>query len=253
MRRRRSRVRPTARAGSGNVHTRQMADGVAQAFRRRPRAGGRRGACGRHRPGTNGRHRCGPGACRPKSTRSSSTSRGARSRSARRPVAIFATGGFGRAELAPFSDLDLLVLCAKTPGDDVQKLAEAILYPLWDAKVDAGPRGAGLRPGAGAARQRSGGRDGAARRALPDRRSGAGRQVPGRVPGPGREDGGGGLRGAPARRAEGTPQPLRRHDLPARARSQERPGRPARSVRRALGGDGALRDVRSEAAARARA
>jgi len=54
------------------------------------------------------------------------------------PVAIFATGGFGRAELAPFSDLDLLVLCAKTPGDDVQKLAEAILYPLWDAKVDAG-------------------------------------------------------------------------------------------------------------------
>ncbi|HVT08615.1 MAG TPA: [protein-PII] uridylyltransferase [Polyangia bacterium] len=54
------------------------------------------------------------------------------------PVAIFATGGFGRSELAPFSDLDLLVLCGKTPGADVQALAEAILYPLWDAKVDAG-------------------------------------------------------------------------------------------------------------------
>src|SRR6185437_13469004 len=53
-------------------------------------------------------------------------------------VAVFATGGFGRAELAPFSDLDLLVLCAKTPGADVQALDEAILYPLWDAKVDAG-------------------------------------------------------------------------------------------------------------------
>ena len=26
------------------------------------------------------------------------------------PVAIFATGGFGRSELAPFSDLDLLVI-----------------------------------------------------------------------------------------------------------------------------------------------
>ena len=26
----------------------------------------------------------------------------------------------------------------KTPGADVQALAEAILYPLWDAKVDAG-------------------------------------------------------------------------------------------------------------------
>ncbi len=54
------------------------------------------------------------------------------------PVAIFATGGFGRAELAPYSDLDLLVLCPKTPGSDVQKFAESILYPLWDAKVDAG-------------------------------------------------------------------------------------------------------------------
>jgi [protein-PII] uridylyltransferase len=56
----------------------------------------------------------------------------------RTPVAILATGGFGRAELAPFSDLDLLVLCAERPGHEVQKLAEAILYPLWDAKVDAG-------------------------------------------------------------------------------------------------------------------
>ena len=56
-----------------------------------------------------------------------------------------------------------------------------------------------------------------------------------------------GLRGPPARRAEGAPQPLRRHDLPARARSQERPGRHARSLRRALGGDGPLRDLRSEA------
>jgi [protein-PII] uridylyltransferase len=54
------------------------------------------------------------------------------------PVAVLATGGFGRAELAPFSDLDLLVLCAETPGAGVQALAEAILYPLWDAKVDAG-------------------------------------------------------------------------------------------------------------------
>src|SRR5215831_16536239 len=54
------------------------------------------------------------------------------------PVAILATGGFGRSELAPYSDLDLLVLCAERPGGEVQALAEAILYPLWDAKVDAG-------------------------------------------------------------------------------------------------------------------
>src|SRR5260221_787891 len=54
------------------------------------------------------------------------------------PVAILATGGFGRCELAPYSDLDLLVLCAEKPGRDVSVLAEAILYPLWDSKVDAG-------------------------------------------------------------------------------------------------------------------
>jgi [protein-PII] uridylyltransferase len=54
------------------------------------------------------------------------------------PVAILATGGFGRCELAPYSDLDLLVLCAERPGSEAQALAEAILYPLWDAKVDAG-------------------------------------------------------------------------------------------------------------------
>src|SRR6185295_16043538 len=54
------------------------------------------------------------------------------------PVAILATGGFGRCELAPFSDLDLLFLCANTPAADARALAEAMLYPLWDAKVDAG-------------------------------------------------------------------------------------------------------------------
>jgi [protein-PII] uridylyltransferase len=54
------------------------------------------------------------------------------------PVAILATGGFGRCELAPYSDLDLLVLCPDRPRNDVRVLAEAILHPLWDAKVDAG-------------------------------------------------------------------------------------------------------------------
>lgn len=53
-------------------------------------------------------------------------------------VAILATGGFGRRELAPFSDLDLLCLCADEPGTAVIGLARALLPPLWDAKVDAG-------------------------------------------------------------------------------------------------------------------
>src|SRR6188472_3660024 len=98
-----------------------MADGVAQAFsaaRERAAAAVRAGGIV---PGTNVGLEAGREVAKYKT-----------------PVAIFATGGFGRAELAPYSDLDLLVLCAKTPGPDVQKLAEAILYPLWDAKVDAG-------------------------------------------------------------------------------------------------------------------
>jgi [protein-PII] uridylyltransferase len=53
-------------------------------------------------------------------------------------IAVLATGGFGRRELAPYSDLDLLFLCAKAPDSAVEDLARAILVPLWDAKVDAG-------------------------------------------------------------------------------------------------------------------
>jgi len=53
-------------------------------------------------------------------------------------IAVLATGSFGRGELAPYSDLDLLFLCHKNPDSKVEALARSILLPLWDAKVDAG-------------------------------------------------------------------------------------------------------------------
>lgn len=53
-------------------------------------------------------------------------------------IAVLATGGFGRREFAPYSDLDLMFLCAKTPDAQMEILARAILHPLWDAKIDAG-------------------------------------------------------------------------------------------------------------------
>src|SRR5213083_390763 len=60
--------------------------------------------------------------------------------SAREKAAAAVRGGGNGIEIARelSRDVDLLVLCAERPGADVQTLAEAILYPLWDAKVDAG-------------------------------------------------------------------------------------------------------------------
>ena len=48
-------------------------------------------------------------------------------------VALVATGGLGRRECAPYSDLDLLLLHTGVPG--VAELAAALWYPIWDAKL----------------------------------------------------------------------------------------------------------------------
>jgi [protein-PII] uridylyltransferase len=53
-------------------------------------------------------------------------------------VALLITGGFGRREMAPHSDLDLLFLCAGEPDAAIEDVARGILMPLWDAKLDAG-------------------------------------------------------------------------------------------------------------------
>lgn len=49
--------------------------------------------------------------------------------------AIVATGGLGRGELMPYSDLDLMLLHDNMPVDAVGKIAEALWYPLWDANI----------------------------------------------------------------------------------------------------------------------
>jgi [protein-PII] uridylyltransferase len=49
--------------------------------------------------------------------------------------AIVATGGLGRRELLPYSDLDLMLVHDDMPVDVVSQVADLLWYPLWDANI----------------------------------------------------------------------------------------------------------------------
>ncbi len=51
-------------------------------------------------------------------------------------VCLMAVGGYGRSELAPYSDIDLLLLYAPSEKSDLSPLISGILYPLWDLGLD---------------------------------------------------------------------------------------------------------------------
>ncbi len=53
-------------------------------------------------------------------------------------LALLAVGGYGRRRLGLHSDVDVLLLADAADGAEVQQLAEAFLYPLWDAGLDVG-------------------------------------------------------------------------------------------------------------------
>ena len=57
---------------------------------------------------------------------------------ARGSIALVALGGYGRRELYPFSDVDLLLLHDWKAKKYMQDVSESILYPLWDAGFDVG-------------------------------------------------------------------------------------------------------------------
>jgi [protein-PII] uridylyltransferase len=51
-------------------------------------------------------------------------------------IAIAAVGSFGRGELAPGSDLDIVILhSGDIPEARLSEIVNAILYPLWDKKI----------------------------------------------------------------------------------------------------------------------
>ena len=51
-------------------------------------------------------------------------------------VCLIAVGGYGRVELAPYSDIDLLLLYSSSKKEDLPPLIEKILYPLWDLGLE---------------------------------------------------------------------------------------------------------------------
>ncbi|MDQ2847721.1 MAG: [protein-PII] uridylyltransferase, partial [Actinomycetota bacterium] len=51
-------------------------------------------------------------------------------------VALVAVGGYGRGELSPFSDVDLVLLhSSETPAGYAEMIAQRLWYPIWDSKV----------------------------------------------------------------------------------------------------------------------
>ncbi len=53
-------------------------------------------------------------------------------------LGVVATGGYGRSQLAPLSDIDLLILHAGLSEDALKPVVNALLYPLWDAGLTVG-------------------------------------------------------------------------------------------------------------------
>jgi [protein-PII] uridylyltransferase len=53
-------------------------------------------------------------------------------------IALVALGGYGRQELFPYSDIDMMVLYRPEQQAEIKQVAEAILYPLWDTGLEVG-------------------------------------------------------------------------------------------------------------------
>src|SRR5204863_9768222 len=53
-------------------------------------------------------------------------------------VAIVAVGGYGRSELAPYSDIDLLFLLPYKQTPHTEQVVEYLLYLLWDLGLKIG-------------------------------------------------------------------------------------------------------------------
>jgi len=53
-------------------------------------------------------------------------------------LALLAVGGYGRAEMAPYSDIDLLFLLPPKGAKQAEQVIETMLYMFWDLKLKIG-------------------------------------------------------------------------------------------------------------------
>ena len=53
-------------------------------------------------------------------------------------LSVLAVGGYGRGEMAPYSDIDLLFLLPWKPTGWIESVVESMLYMLWDLKLKVG-------------------------------------------------------------------------------------------------------------------
>ena len=53
-------------------------------------------------------------------------------------IALVALGGYGRKELFPYSDIDLMILYHPKVKKQISKVTDAVLYPLWDTGLEVG-------------------------------------------------------------------------------------------------------------------
>lgn len=53
-------------------------------------------------------------------------------------MSLIALGGYGREELFPYSDIDLMLLYDERAEEQLNEVAQVLFYPLWDAGLEVG-------------------------------------------------------------------------------------------------------------------
>jgi len=56
----------------------------------------------------------------------------------RKGLSLVAVGGYGREEMALYSDVDIMVLCHERSREEIETFIQQFMYPLWDLGIEVG-------------------------------------------------------------------------------------------------------------------